>query len=87
MNAKDWIKELQLNPDWTTTEIDWEAVDEIEKKLKAVEIIKKKYVNLTIFRITAFMKKEGVDCYNIHFSSEEMHLTSEEFDLLKEVLK
>ena len=86
MNAKDWIKELQSNPDWTTTEIDWEAVDEIEKKLKALEIIKTKFVNLTVFRMTSFVKKEGVDCYNVHFSSEEMHLTSEEFNLLKEAL-
>ena len=61
--------------------------DVIEKELKALEIIRKKFVNLTVFRMTSFMKKEGVDCYNVHFSSEEMHLTSEEFDLLKEVLK
>lgn len=40
MKAKDWIKELQSNPNWTTAEIDWEAVDEIDKKLKALEMIK-----------------------------------------------
>ena len=38
--AENWIKELQSHPDWTTTEIDWKAVDEIEEKLKALEIIR-----------------------------------------------
>lgn len=66
---------------------DFDEYDIIKKELEALEIIKKKYVNLTIFRITAFMKKEGVDSYNSHFGSEKLHLTSKEYDLLKEVLK
>ena len=38
--AKEWIDELQSNPDWSTTYIDWEAVDEIEDALKALKILK-----------------------------------------------
>lgn len=45
MKAKDWIKQLQSNPNWTTTEIDWEAVDELERKLEALEIVKSHIVS------------------------------------------
>lgn len=91
MNAKDWIKELQSNPDWTTTEIDWEAVDEIERKLKAFEIIKKKKVEVHwLSECLAFVGAHGLRRYNacVKWShSSESELTKEEYNLLKEVLK
>lgn len=40
MKAKDWIKELKSNSDKIEVEIDQEVVDEIDKKLKALEMIK-----------------------------------------------
>ena len=53
----------------------------IEKELKALEIIKKKLVSVSEVLMTA-----NVEYYNNGYS-EEFHLTQDEFDLLKEVLK
>lgn len=54
---------------------------EVEKKLKALEIIKKKLVSVSEVMMTA-----GVEYYNNGYS-EEFRLTKEEFDLLKEAMK
>ena len=55
----------------------------VQKELKALEIIKKKDIHKTMLSLT-----QSADEYN-HFIddvSEEMQLTQEEYDLLKEVL-
>ena len=56
---------------------------ETSKKLKALEIIKSKKVNVMLF-IT--IKHMGVKRYNECFDAEEHQLTQQEYDLLKEVL-
>lgn len=53
----------------------------IEKELKALEIIKKKLVSVSEVLMTA-----GVEYYNNGYS-EEFHLTQDEYDLIKEVMK
>lgn len=64
----------------------WPFVEEVEKAVKALEIIKEKQINFLVFNVSV-ITKEGVRKYNSHFASENQRLTQEEFDLLKEVLK
>lgn len=58
-----------------------DACPEVKKKLKALEIIKKKLVSVSEVLMTA-----GVEYYNNGYS-EEFHLTQGEYDLIKEVMK
>lgn len=58
-----------------------DACPEVKKKLKALEIIKKKLVDVSEVLMTA-----GVEYYNNGYS-EEFHLTQDEYDLIKEVMK
>lgn len=61
------------------------AYNIIEKKLKALEIVDKKRVNVHKFKWCVF-KKYYVNYYNLHFCDEEdQFLNEQEFDLLKEV--
>ena len=61
---------------------------EDEKKLKALEIIIDKQVDIRIFISSAILgNHEEPDAYNFIVSDVKRHLTKEEFDLLKEVLK
>lgn len=60
-------------------------VNAIEKELKALEIIKEKQVNVLILKYS-FISEEGVEYYNKYFGNEDLHLTQEEYELLKEVL-
>ena len=55
-------------------------LDIIEKELKALEIIKNKQV-----QINRLNRSHSAKQYNLYLP-KEMHLTQEEYDLLKEVL-
>lgn len=55
--------------------------EETQKKLKALEIIKDKRVNVSLLSCS-----EWLDFYNQEIAYKEKELTQEEFDLLKEVL-
>lgn len=60
---------------------------EIEKSLKALEIIKEKYVDIYFFKESLkFPEYAQLMEYNTR-STEIIELTQEEFDLLKEVLR
>jgi hypothetical protein len=67
----------------------------IEKSLKALEIIKKKRVNVgTFIHLTKTLKRNYEECQvnNLYFGFNicevgKDFLTQEEFDLLKEILK
>lgn len=58
-----------------------ECLNEIKKKLKALEIIKEK-------RVLTYLIENGMslDEYNSHCDEIVLALTQEEYDLLKEVL-
>ena len=57
-------------------------IHDIDKKLEALEIIKKKIVLIDVF-----IESESANDYNEFVSkSKERHLTQEEYELLKEVL-
>ena len=58
----------------------WDDIELIEKELKALEIIKKKQV-----QINRLNRSHSAKQYNLYLP-KEMHLTEEEYDLLKEVL-
>ena len=59
--------------------------EEIEKELKALEIVDKKRVNVHKFKWCVF-KKYYVNYYNLHFCDEDdQFLNKQEFDLLKEM--
>ena len=58
----------------------WDDIELIEKELKALEIIKKKQV-----QINRLNRSHSAKQYNLYLP-KEMHLTQEEYDLLKEVL-
>lgn len=58
----------------------------IEKELKALDIINNKEVNMIRFRAVE-MLNGNADEYNKSEDYSSRHLTQEEFDLLKEVLK
>lgn len=58
---------------------------DISKNLKAVEIIVKKKVDVCLL-ISCIYDFE-LNYYNLCMRNKERHLTQEEFDLLKEVLK
>lgn len=58
-------------------------LETIEKELRALDIIKNKIVLVDVF-----IESEDVNDYNEFVSkSKDRHLTQEEYDLLKEVLK
>lgn len=60
-----------------------ELLDIVEKELKALEIIKDKFVNVTIF-----MGCDSLEEYNKHpLTMRKGRLTQEEYDLLKEALE
>ena len=67
----------------------------IEKSLKALEIIKKKRVNIgTFIHLTKILKKDYEQCKALNNTfganiceTEKEFLTKEEFNLLKEVLE
>lgn len=65
--------------------------DEIEKELKALEIIKEKRVDvdclMDCFPYDGFISTTGRFEYNRSLTWGEKELTQEEYDLLKEVLK
>lgn len=68
------------------TDYDKKQVDIIEKELKALEIIKKKRVNVHKFMWCIF-KKYSAFHYNFYFCEEDdQFLDEEEFELLKEIL-
>lgn len=73
------------------TIVKWEGVEEIEKSLKALEIIKNKKVNVCMlfwyFKYKPTYKKytEAFKELTDEYLGEEM-LTEEEYNLLKEVL-
>ena len=71
-----------LSTDWSKKEINYdynkEEYDAIEKELKALEIIKEKKVN-----VKWLLNSYSCDDYNNWY---DIHLTEEEYDLLKEVL-
>ena len=69
----------------STTAYLWPFVEEVEKAVKALEIIKEKQINFVVFNVSVITKK-GVSKYNLHFASENQRLTQEEYDILKEVL-
>lgn len=57
-------------------------IDIIEKELKALEIIKKKNVSISAFKLNV-----SLETYIIWWTTKrEEWLTQEEFDLLKEIL-
>ena len=56
-----------------------EVFDFIEKELKALDIIKKKQVNLRLIRF-------DISLEDFNFMEDYAELNQEEFDLLKEVL-
>ena len=59
--------------------------ENIEKELKALEIVDKKRVNVHKFKWCVF-KKYYVNYYNLNFCDEDdQFLNEQEFDLLKEV--
>ena len=72
-----------------------ECCDIIEKSLKALEIIKKKRVNIgTFIHLTKILKKDYEQCKALNNTfganiceTEKEFLTKEEFNLLKEVLE
>ena len=57
-----------------------ESLNIIEKELKALEIIKNKGVDISLFK-----KYDDRNLYNYNYKSE-YQLTQKEYDLLKEVL-
>ena len=62
---------------------------EKEKKLKAFEIINKKEVNIAVLKICFTLKEYNRYILNNYLNKEiveELSLTQEEFDLLKEEL-
>lgn len=91
MKAKDWIKQLQSNPNWATTEIDWEAVDELERKLEALEIIKSHIISRDCDTSGIYVeRKQGYfePYYEITLREGAMCFLSEkEYQLLKEELE
>jgi len=62
------------------TIVKWEGVEEIEKALKAVDIIRNKNVRITWLRTNLITYNSTASLYGISI------LTQEEYDLLKEVL-
>jgi len=86
--ALEALEELQN--EWQFEETPKDFVDTryaiIEKELKALEIIKsKKVAYLLIWLMEEHIKKTALRLYN-EPCEEDRKLTSEEFDLLKEVL-
>ena len=76
------------NTDYQIVEKELKRLEEIDnvmflnnKKLKALEIIKKKKVN-----VFWLFNSKDVDEYNSAFYQEWRYLTQKEYDLLKEVL-
>lgn len=71
------------------TLLDYQIVSEdisiIEKELKALEIIKKKMVDMNLLVETFTYPKNGLKAYN-GYKINGYNLTQEEYDLLKEVL-
>ena len=59
-------------------------VEVIKKELKALEIIKKKRVDLDLLLKT--FKFNNYELYNFNIGNGARSLTQEEYDLLKEVL-
>lgn len=58
-----------------------------QKKIKALEIIVDKLVDIRTFISSAILSKhETPDAYNFIVSDVRRYLTQEEFDLLKEIL-
>ena len=56
--------------------------NEIQKKLKALEIVKEKEVNVFIF-----LHSGDLETYNDMCETEEEKITQEEYELLKEMLE
>lgn len=71
-------------------EKDWDRLDLIERELKALEIIKNKQIDIWQLRLCMSFnltttKEEQLNEYNKRHATF-LHLTQEEYDLLKEVL-
>ena len=61
-------------------------LDTIEKELKALEIIKDKRLDVTLLQDSENLDYYNIDVQNYYTVYEDMYLTQEEYDLLKEVL-
>lgn len=84
LEALEEIRRRLINDDWLcedNTGVYEKEYANIEKAIKALEIIKNKKVNIDILK-----QVDNVELYNkcIHYLDRQ--LTQEEFDLLKEVL-
>ena len=75
------IKENQIEKDICQKLREWVLKNAFPKELKALEIIKKKKVN-----VFWLFNSKDVDEYNSAFYQEWRYLTQKEYDLLKEVL-
>ena len=62
-----------------------ENIEVIKKELKALEIIKKKWVDVGYLIVDVFNENKTLESYNSGLY-EYFKLTQEEFDLLEEVL-
>ena len=70
MNAKEWIEILTEHPEWGTTSIEWEAVDEIHKLIEKdksnwVPCNEKKPENLQEVIVTFINKRPPIYYKNI----------------------
>ena len=80
------IKENELDKKLRKSLREWVLKNAFPKELKALEIIKKKRVDIVGVLIYAFEEDNGCEFYNSYISNEENKITQEEYDLLKEML-
>lgn len=83
------LENYEQNEDFNKDVLNYAFLNEQDKikKLKALDIIKEKKVNVLMFICYANSGKNGFKMYNQAMENEEWRLTQEEFDLLKEVLE
>lgn len=85
LEALKWLMDngyIKYENGWQAAPYILENINAIEKELKALEIIKDKFVNVTIF-----MGCDSLEEYNKHpLTMRKGRLTQEEYELLKEVL-
>lgn len=65
---------------------DWERTDIIKKELKALEIIKKKDVDIGLLREETLESYNDIIRERYNNTETELTLTQEEYELLNEVL-
>lgn len=63
-------------------------VEQVEKELQVLEIIKEKLISMDLLRLSINLNNgdDKRDFYNSHFISSKNQLTCQEFELLEEVL-